>query len=113
MEQVLLAWLYLGTSFADSSQNIKPWSDLRIFTNRDQELELTMNDAATIEHLLVEDVILMVLLAVLSGGKLLLQNHQKKAMVGKAKSKYNPALLGSATVIESFWSIAGKVSTKE
>jgi hypothetical protein len=41
----------------DSSQNIKPWSDLRIFTNRDQELELTTNDTATIEHLLVEDVV--------------------------------------------------------
>ena len=57
MEHVLLAWLCLDTSFADSSQNIKPWSDLKIFTNIDQELELSMNDAATIEHLLVEDVV--------------------------------------------------------
>ena len=79
LEHVLLAWLCLGTSFADSSQNIKPWSDLRIFTNIDQELELSMNDAATIEHLLVEDVVSDGgLLAVLPGGKLLLQNHQKK-----------------------------------
>ena len=57
MEHVLLAWLCLGTSFADSSQNVKPWSNLRIFTNRDQELELTMNNAATIEHVLVENVV--------------------------------------------------------
>ena len=57
MEHVLFAWLCLGTSFADSSQNIKYWSDLRIFTNRDQELELTMNNTVTIDDLLVEDVV--------------------------------------------------------
>ena len=113
MEHVLLAWLCLGTSFADSSQNIKPWSDLRIFTNRDQELELTMKDAVTIEHLLVEDVV--------SDGLSVCSLARRKTTAAKspekryrwAKSKYNPALLGSASVVESFWSMVGKVLTKE
>jgi len=103
MENVLLAWLCLGTSFADSSQNGKHWYDLRIFTNRDQELELTMNDAAIIEHLPVEDV-------VSDGGSVHSPVRRKttaaklpeKDTFGKAKSKYNPTLFGSASVVESF-----------
>ena len=113
MEHVLLAWLCLRTSFADSSQNVKPWSDLRIFTNRDQELELTMNNAATIEHLLVEDIV--------SDGLSVCSPVRRKTTAAKspekrygwAKSKYNLALLGSVSVVESFWSMVGKVLTKE
>ena len=91
MEHVLLAWLCLGTSFADSSQNVKPWSDLRIFTNRDQELELTMKDAATIEHLLVEDVV--------SDGLSVCSPARRKTTAAKSPEKDTVALSLNITLL--------------
>ena len=91
MEHVLLAWLCLGTSFADLSQNIKPWSDPRIFTNIDQELELSMNDAATIEHLLVEDVV--------SDGLSVCSPAKRKTTAAKSPEKDTVALSLNITLL--------------